>query len=136
MTARIFRHGVGVSAAFYIGMALSASAASSPNSWTNKTAAGFWQDTKGWSLGTPPSTVNQTGIFITNTVSKTVTINSSTPSTNLTINDFTLAAPSGFTNTLQLTNAGTVTPLRIVNGCSINSGGALLVTNSVLRVDM
>ena len=120
--------------AFYIGMALNASAASPPNSWTNKTAAGFWQDTKAWSLGTPPSTVNQSGIFITNTVSKIVTINSSTPSTNRTINDFTLAAPSGFTNALQLTNAGTATPLLINNGFTISSGCALLVTNSFVMV--
>src|SRR2546426_8782541 len=110
-------------------------APSQPNTWISSAATGFWQTSNSWSLAVPPSTVNQTGIFITNAVTKTVTINSSTPSANMTINDLTVLAPLGSTNTLQITNVAAATPLRILNGCTISSRGALFMTNSVVRVD-
>jgi len=134
MTARIFRRWAGVSAALYIGIALNAPEAAAVNSWTNQAVAGFWQESNRWSLAVPPLS-SQGTIFITNGITKTVTINSSTPSINRTINDLTLNAPGGFTNTLQLTNAGTVTPLRIVKNFTIANGGRLLITNSVLSAD-
>src|SRR5437870_10018088 len=102
-------------------------APSQPNRWISSAAAGFWQTSNSWSLAVPPSSVNQAGIFITNAVSKTVTINSSTPSANLTINDLTVLAPVGSTNTLQITNVAAATPLRILNGCTISSRGALFL---------
>ncbi len=131
---KFFKYWAGISAALCVGMAFSAPEAAAVNSWTNQAAAGFWQESNRWSLGVPPLS-SQGTIFITNTVSKTVTINSSTPSINRTIKDLTLAAPNGFTNTLQLTNAGTVTPLRIVKNFIITNGGRLLITNSVLSAD-
>jgi len=91
-------------------------ASSQPNKSISSAATGLWQTSSSWSLAVPPSTTSQTGIFITNAASKTVTINSSTPSGNMTINDLTVTAPSGAINTLQLTTVGTVTPLCIVNG--------------------
>ena len=93
----------------------------------------MWQEGSRWSLGVPPD--SQTTGFITNATTKTVTINSSTPAGNLTITELTLSGPGATVNTLQLTNLGAATPLRISNGFTINSGGALLVTGSVVRVD-
>src|SRR2546422_11589170 len=99
-----------------LGVVHDLAAASQPNKWTSS-SPGFWQTSNTWSLGVPPSTVNQTGIFITNAVSKTVTINATTPVANRTINDLTVTAPSGSINTLQITNAGLASPVRILNGC-------------------
>src|ERR1043166_1546578 len=112
-----------------------AAAVSQPNSWISSSTTGLWQNSSSWSLGVAPSTVNQTGIFVTNAVTKTVTINSSTPATNMTINDLTVTAPVGAVNTLQITNVGAATPLRILNGCTISGGGAGFITKSGLRVE-
>src|ERR1700693_2168118 len=105
MTARTFRRWAGVSAALYlyIGMALNAPEAAAVNSWTNQAAAGFWQESNRWSLAVPPLS-SQGTIFITNTASKTVTINATTPAVNKTITDLRLSGPGASVNTLQLTN--------------------------------
>ncbi len=111
------------------------------NSWTSTTVApdgfgGFWDDSFNWS-GNAPS-ITQAAVLVTNAPSKRVILDDFTsamsPNT-MTISNLLISAPAGFTNTLQLLNAGSVTPLRIVNGLSIANGGVVLVTNSVLRVD-
>ena len=134
MKPKLFTCGIVCVTLVCLGVA-DAAAASQPNSWISSSTTGLWQNSSSWSLGAPPATANQTGIFVTNAVSKTVTINSSTPAGNMTINDLTVKAPVGVVNTLQITNVGAATPLRILNGCTISSGGAVLITNSVLRVE-
>ena len=79
------------------------------NSWTNS-ASGFWHVGGNWSQGIPPSTNNL--VYIINAGSKTVTIDIGT-SGSMTISNLTVAGVAGAVNTLQLTNAGTVTPSRI-----------------------
>src|SRR5437016_2323343 len=85
-----------------LALTIADAAPSQPNNWTNSATAAFWQDPSRWSLGVPPSSVNQAGIFIIDSVSKTITINSATPAGNLTINDLTLSAPGGQVNTLLM----------------------------------
>jgi hypothetical protein len=107
------------------------------NSWTN-TAGGRWEIRANWSAGVLPT--NNASVFITNATTKTVTIDATTVLSNalnncMTISNLMMQATGPNFNTLQLTGAGTNTPLRILNEVAINSGGVLLVTNSVLRVD-
>jgi large repetitive protein len=105
------------------------------NSYTN-TASGNWQAGSYWSLGVPPNST-QSGIYITNAASKTVTINSVTSSlfTNtLVISNLTVGSFAGTTNTLSLFNAGTNTPLQVIDGVTVTNGGMLMITNSALQV--
>jgi T5SS/PEP-CTERM-associated repeat protein len=108
------------------------------NSWTNINA-GKWETNGNWSLGVAPAST-QSGTFITNAFSKTVTIDSITtnfPGT-MTISNLTVSAPSVPTsfNRLSLDNSGLATPLRILNFLKVDSAGTLVVgTNSVLQVD-
>ncbi len=101
------------------------------NSWISN-VDGDWHDTNHWSLGIAPSS-GQSEILITNTQSKTVSITPSTPLNTLTISNLTIAGSIG-TNKLLLNNAGAGLPLQIENRFVLKSGGALLVSNSVLRV--
>jgi hypothetical protein len=102
------------------------------NSWV--AGDGKWETGSNWETGAPNS--GDLADLITNAVTKTVTIDSTTVSSSsiMRINDLTISAPAATVNTLQLTNAGTATPLRILNGLTISSGGALLLTNSALLV--
>jgi len=113
-----------------------ANGAPTTNSWTN-VLVGKWENASDWSLGVPPST-SQAAIFITNAISvlhasKTVTIDSTTsggsPET-MTISNLTVSAPAGLTNILQLSNAGTTTPLTILTSLDIADGGVLAATGS------
>jgi hypothetical protein len=101
------------------------------NSWTNS-VSGNWNNGTNWSLGGPPYILLEQ-VLITNAASKTVTNDGAFPST-MSISNLTISAPGGAVNTL-LVNAGTNTPLRIVNACIISNGGALVVTNSIWQVD-
>src|SRR5580704_11662291 len=73
------------------------------NSYTNS-ANGKWEDSTNWSFGGPPASTQS--IFITNAITKTVTIDATTTNSpfTLTINDLTVSAPAGSTNTLFLNN--------------------------------
>jgi hypothetical protein len=106
------------------------------NSWTSS-ASGKWEAPGNWSAVAP--TNSNAANSITNATTKTVTIDATTTNaanaSTLTISNLTVSGPSGTTNTLFLNDAGTNTPLRIRNGFTINSRGALLVTNSALRVE-
>ena len=107
--------------------------ASPTNSWTNS-VSGKWEVGANWLNGTP-SLANAADL-ITNATTKTVTIDAVTTNTpsSLTISNLTVSGPPGTINTLQLTNAGSATPLTILNGATIGSGGALVVSNSTMRV--
>ncbi len=111
--------------------------AQTTNRW-NTTSSGKWETAGNWSLGVAP-TNTQALILITNATTKTVTIDATTTNaanvTTLTISNLTVRGfGSGF-NTLQLTNAGVATPLRILNGFTLDTNAVLLVTNSVLHIE-
>ena len=107
-----------------------------PDSWISP-ASGKWETAGSWSLGVRPS-IYLLGVLITNDSSKTVTIDATTvsnyPST-MTISNLTVAAPSGATNTLLLSTAGSTNLLHVLQGISLGSGGLLDVENSSLQVD-
>ena len=105
------------------------------NSWINS-GDGFWQDAANWSLSQAPTNIHS--ILITNDSSKTVTIDATTSgsfSNTLTVSDVILSAPGGATNVLNLSNAGTNTPLHVLHTLSVADGAVLHVTNSALSVD-
>ena len=111
-------------------------AAAQSNNWATA-ASGKWEIGGNWSVGTPSS--SDTADLITNATSKTVTIDPATTLSNslnqcLSIANLIISAPAGTANTLQLINPGTSIPLKISNGLTVNSGGAILVTNFALQV--
>src|ERR1039458_3954620 len=104
------------------------------NSYTNNTD-GKWETPGNWSLNLAPT--NPQSVFITNAVTKTVTIDSTTSSNfpqTMTVNSLTLSG-AGVVNTLLLSNAGPTPPLQVLNAVTIANGGALLISNSELVVD-
>jgi fibronectin-binding autotransporter adhesin len=100
--------------------------------WTNA-SSGHWEVDSNWSASAP-SSAHQL-VLITNAATKSVTINASTPAGHLTISNLLVSAPVGAVNTLQLTNAGTATPLRLINGLTISTNALLIVSNSAIQVD-
>lgn len=104
------------------------------NSWISPTR-GYWDDYSKWSLGVTPT--NRHTIYITNDVSKTVTIDSFTSGAHpetMTVSNLFVSAPAGATNTLDLSSAGTNKPLVVLDSFSISAGGLLRLTNSALWV--
>jgi hypothetical protein len=113
--------------------------AQTTNAWIF--ASGKWEIGDNWSLGVPPSSA-QSGIFVTNSFFLvdflTISIDSTTVLSNainecMTINNLKVAAPRG-RNTLALTDAGLITPLRVLGSLTLSNRGAVTVTNSVLVV--
>lgn len=78
--------------------------------WTNSVGSA-WETGANWSAGAAPS---NSAVFITNNLSKTVTISGSTSSDFLTQSGLSVEAPVGYTNTLLL--SGNVSPLVIGSG--------------------
>src|SRR5436190_22719666 len=79
------------------------------NSWIYP-SGGYWDDFRNWSLGVRPT--NLQAVLITNAPTKLVTIDSYTSGVypdSMTITSLTLSADAGITNTLFLSNAGTMT---------------------------
>lgn len=74
--------------------------------WTGSASSGAWEAGANWSGGIAPS---NSIIYLTNAVSKTVTISASTPADNLTVSNLFIEAPVGATNTLLL--SGNTNPL-------------------------
>jgi uncharacterized repeat protein (TIGR03803 family)/T5SS/PEP-CTERM-associated repeat protein len=107
------------------------------NSWTNA-ASSKWETATNWLLGKAPS-VSDGADFVTNANTKTVTIDATTAASypgTMTVNNLTLSGPSGSTNTLALSNAGTnSTPFLISGALTIGGGGLVSVANSTLEVD-
>ncbi len=107
-----------------------------PNSWTTNTS-GKWEVGANWSLAVAPS-ASQSVISITNAGTKTVTNDAVTASGfpgSLTISNLVIGAPAGATNTLLLAHGGVSTPLRILKELSVNSGGAMVISNSAVKLD-
>jgi hypothetical protein len=106
------------------------------NSWTSSSSS-KWELGSNWLGGTPSA--SDVVDLITNANTKTVTIDPTTTLSNslnqcLSINNLIISAPAGTANTLQLANPGTSIPLKIFNALTLNSGGAILVTNFALQV--
>jgi len=104
------------------------------NSWTYP-SGGYWDDFRNWSLGVRPA--SQQVVLITNSPTKLITIDSYTSGTypeSMMVTSLTLSANGAATNTLTLSNAGSITPLTIQNSLVVLSGGLLLMTNSSLQV--
>src|SRR5882724_12032505 len=118
------------------GLALAVNAQAQTNSWTDGT--GKWENGANWSAGAPSS--SHAAILITNSTTKVVTIDATTALSNvvngcMTISNLVVSRSVPPENTLQITNVGGATPLRILNSLTIASGGTLVVTNSTLQVD-
>jgi CSLREA domain-containing protein len=101
-------------------------------------ASGSWQIGTNWSTTLPPAS-SQT-CLIANYNTKAVTIDNVTvmnASATLTVSNLGVAAPVDATNTLLLSNmsAGGNAPLRVLDSLTLSIGGALLISNSTLRVD-
>lgn len=124
-----------ISAAVLLAMLFPSTVPAQDNSWTN-TASGKWEDSANWSLGIQPT--NSQSLFLTNDLTKTVTIDATTSGSypeTMTVTNVILFAPSGVTNTLVLSDAGTTTPLHVLENLSVTAGGMLLMSNSALVVD-
>ncbi len=101
------------------------------NDWTG--ADGYWHDLT-WSLGVRPDSSQTVRIIGGN---RTVTVNATTAANypaSLTVHDFVLSGDAG-TATLVLSNAGTATPLRALNGLVVEDGAKLVNLNSGLVAD-
>ncbi len=106
------------------------------NSWISPTR-GYWDDYTKWSLDLAPSANGQTLILITNDVSKTVTIDSFTADNypaSMIISDLVVAAPGLATNTIELSEIGTNTPLQVLDMLIVTNGGVLHLSDSALSV--
>jgi hypothetical protein len=102
------------------------------NSWISSTS-GFWYDYTNWSLGIAPT--NTQSVYITNDLSKTVTIDSYTSGSypdTMSVSNLSLLAHAGATNVLELASAGTNTPLFILDTFSVSTGGLLRLTESAV----
>lgn len=108
------------------------------NSWIY-VGSDFWDTASRWSTVNPPS-ITDAADMITNTSSKTVTIDDTDTAAfpqTLTISNLTVSAPTvNLTNTLSLfdMNDGGLIPLDVLNGLTIGNRGVLQITNSMLQV--
>jgi hypothetical protein len=111
-------------------------AAVGTNSWTNS-VGGKWETSGNWSLNAYPFS-GQYQTLITNALTKTVTNDSVTATGypgSLTISNLTISAPGGATNTLLLAHGNTNTSLHVLRLLTLNSGGALVVSNAALSIE-
>ena len=104
------------------------------NNWID--GSGKWEGAANWSLLRAPST-NDSANYITLGDSITVTIDAATANSSgtLTISNLVLAGSACATNTLLLSNAGTITRLRVLNSLTNGIGGIVSITNSTVQVD-
>ena len=105
--------------------------------WTNASggAWGFGAETN-WSTGFAPS---NNFVYITNAVSKTVTVDNNTPTDFLVNSNLYIGAPGGATNTVVISGNsspfvlnGSTAPLQV--GSAVGRCGALLLSNNGLLV--
>jgi len=118
-------------------MLVAGNVAALDNIWTNP-AGSYWETAANWSAGAPSN--NFSVLYITNATTKIVDMYSILPVSTLTISNLVISCPNGV-NTLQVGVSGSVTegPFDILNGLTINSGGALKLGTSLtiatMRVD-
>ncbi|HXI82805.1 MAG TPA: hypothetical protein VNL17_01800 [Verrucomicrobiae bacterium] len=104
------------------------------NSW-NTSASDKWEAAGDWSLGLAPT--NTQSIYVTNSISKIVTIDSTTVGTfpnTMTVNDLSLWSSGSTTNTVLISNIGTNVSLTMLTSLSISNGGVLVISNSAVLV--
>src|ERR1051326_1131427 len=114
-----------------LGLATLSASAVTTNRWTNAVSS-VWRETTNWSAGQLPST-RFDFIVISNTGSKTVTIDSATALANLSVRGLVVSAPTGFTNTLQMLNIPSGTPFTSSRTVSIERNGILNIVNSTFN---
>ena len=104
------------------------------NSW-NASSSDKWEINGDWSLGLAPT--NTQSIYVTNFLSKIVTIDSTTagsfPNT-MTVNDLSLWTRDGSINTLLISNIGTNLPLTVLVSLTVSNGGELVISDSAVVV--
>ena len=104
------------------------------NSWITP-ASDKWETATNWSLGIAPT--NSQSVFITNSISKTVTINSVTSgnfSNTLTVNTLSISSPDSSTNTLLVSSTFPSVTLTILDSLSVSNGGVLAISGSAVNV--
>jgi hypothetical protein len=119
-----------------LSLSLAAATEAQVNSWTN-ISGGKWEIGSNWSLGVPP-TNTQSAVLITNASTKTVTIDGTTSGSfpgTMTITGLTVFATGSDVNTLRMIDAGTATPLRFLNACTLGTNTVLVVSNSIMRMN-
>ena len=105
------------------------------NSWSTS-ASDKWEIAGDWSLGLAPT--NTQSIYITNSLSKIVTIDSTTAGSfpnAMTVNDLSLWTSDGSINTLLISNLGTNLPLTVLFSLSVSNGGELVISDSAVAVN-
>jgi hypothetical protein len=134
---------MGIRISIVIGLALiavSVHAAPTTNSWIAGESS-FWDLDGDWSLNQSPNDTNVNGYtFITNAVSKAVSIDDDDTlffDYELTVSNLTVAGSGSTTNALNLTNMndGVAVPLIILNTLTIGNGGRLQMYNSMLQTE-
>ncbi len=112
-----------------------ATAWANTNSWATS-ASDKWETAGDWSLGLAPT--NTQSIYITNSLSKIVTVDSTTAgsfSNAMTVNDLSLWTLDGSINTLLISNLGTNLPLTVLFSLSVSNGGDLVISDSAVAVN-
>jgi hypothetical protein len=116
--------------------AITVTAAGHTNSWTNS-MGGKWESGPLWSLNVPPYGGHSL-VLITNPLSKTIQNDATTADafpTTMAISNLVIGGPVGTTNTLMLSHGGTDTPLRVLKNFTVNSGGAVVISNAALQIE-
>ncbi len=114
-----------------------ASTAQGQNVWINP-LSDKWEIGPNWSQGAPSSW--QAGLLISNANPTTVTVDAATVASNavnscMSVGAVTIFSPTGNADVLSLSNAGTATPLHVLNALTITNGGGISITNAALVVD-
>ena len=95
-------------------------------SWTNSNS-GAWETGANWRLGVAPS---NNAVYVTNALSKTVTISSSTSSDFLSQSNVYVEAPVGYTNTLLL--SGNTSSLALIGTPALSLGETVGKVGSII----
>ncbi len=106
------------------------------NNWVSDTD-GKWETDENWSQGTAPSLIDLADVIL-NASSKTVTIDATTSGSfpgSLVISNLTVAASAPDSNTLLLSDAGTDTPLSVLQQLVIDANGIVVVNDSAVLAD-
>ncbi|TAL06338.1 MAG: hypothetical protein EPO07_02005 [Verrucomicrobia bacterium] len=101
------------------------------NRWTNSISA-LWRTTTNWSSAALPSTSFDL-ILITNTGTKTVTLDAVTAAANRAVRGFQVFAPVGFTNTLLVSDISG-TAFSASRASLVGNGGFLVLSNSTMTM--
>ena len=99
------------------------------NSWVGVSGSGYWESPFQWSLYMQPSLFVDC-LAINNAGTKTVQIVGAGPGPCSTVQNVLLAAPAGYTNTLQVDAFEAPNMLTVTNLLEVDSGGVFALNNS------